>query len=472
MIRSIRKQRDSANAGNVQKPHNPRMASPRVAHKSPRIHGFEQSFSSGNAVLSHCKFGSVNGHAQLEREAEFFSERMIHQPQFNIQYKTRSSPQNPGSQKHLPGNMKNHFETYFGYDFSNVMLQTGATASRETKQAGARAITVGNTIKFAHGKYQPDTLQGRKLIAHELTHIVQQDPEHESDSLSNAPYGVPQYAKDDGLTVGPFEDLQSERFSGVPELERAYDDKTLIFNGRSGDFVAIIQDALQDFGFPLPDHGLDGIFGSETESKVLEFQKAAGATMLDGIVGPETMNLLDQWALKWERKEKQSFLQMARNKLTDESEICLLNLFERHVNGDSIDHYYMNTHQVQWYATRNLGDNNLPEFTYPHPKYTKPGFNGLDKHFNESIEEFLNGGHGIKGTTKSIREGISNYWRLRNIKSFYHAHMITIDFLTDYFFKRTKNKNDVYSCFAVPKDKRPWWREIPGIYYPIILNKN
>ena len=413
---------------------------------------FEQSFSSGNATFSQHDISSFSANDQLEREADLFSERMINLPQFTAKSKPESSdskPQGSDIQKPLPGNIRTRFESHFGYDFSNVRVQTGAAADRETKQAGARAITTGNAIKFASGEYQPDTLRGRKLLAHELSHIVQQDPVVVGDNFSNAPYGIPQYAEDDGLTVGPFEDLQSEGFSGIPELERAYDDKTLIYNGRSGNFVAIIQAALEDFGFPLTKYGIDGIFGSETESKVLEFQKAAGATMLDGIVGPETMNLLDQWALERDKKEKSSFLQMARNMLTDKTEICFLDMYERHVNGDSINHYYMGPQQVNWYVTKNLGDESLPEFTYPQPKFTKPGFNGLDKQYGKSLEQFVYGNQGIKSSVNSIWEGLERLWVFRQNKLYYRTHKNTIDYLIGYFNDASEIHNDIYRCFEL-----------------------
>lgn len=437
--------------------------------KSSRDNVFEQSFSSGKAKFSHHKLSSYRTNDQLEREADLFSERMINLSWLTIKSQPKGShytPQVSDTQKPLPGKIQTQFESQFGYDFSNVRIQTGSAAARETKEANARAITSGNTIQFAPGEYQPDTLRGRKLLAHELSHVVQQDSVVEGRYSSNAPYGIPQNAEDDGLTVGPFEDLQSDRFSGVSELERAYDDETLIFNGRSGDFVAIIQTALQDFGFPLPDHGVDGIFGSETESKVLEFQKAAGATMLDGIVGPETMNLLDQWALDREKKEKKSFLQMARNMLTDETEICLLDLFERHVNGDSINGYYMGPQQMDHYITKNLGDSSLPEFTFPHPKHTKNGFIKLNKYYsNKSLEKFVYEIHGIKSLANSVWEGLERLWGLRQNKQYYQFHMRTIDLLINYILKRSKNTDDIYSCFTLEVEKSPWWK-MPWIYYP------
>ena len=62
----------------------------------------------------------------------------------------------------------------FGYDFSNVKIHADETASRSSDSVDARAYTVGNDIVFGQGQYHPDTLDGRRLLAHELTHVIQQ----------------------------------------------------------------------------------------------------------------------------------------------------------------------------------------------------------------------------------------------------------------------------------------------------------
>ena len=65
-------------------------------------------------------------------------------------------------------------EQRFGYDFSHVRVHTGATAQRTALRMGANAYTVGQQIVFGAGRYAPGTQGGRYLIAHELTHVVQQ----------------------------------------------------------------------------------------------------------------------------------------------------------------------------------------------------------------------------------------------------------------------------------------------------------
>ncbi len=66
------------------------------------------------------------------------------------------------------------FESRFNHDFSKVRLHTGGEAAESARSIQALAYTTGNHIAFAASQYQPSTEQGQKLLAHELTHVVQQ----------------------------------------------------------------------------------------------------------------------------------------------------------------------------------------------------------------------------------------------------------------------------------------------------------
>jgi Domain of unknown function (DUF4157) len=63
-----------------------------------------------------------------------------------------------------------------GWDLSQVRVHADARASASAREIGARAYTVGTDIVFAEGAYQPSTLAGRRLIAHELVHVGQHRP--------------------------------------------------------------------------------------------------------------------------------------------------------------------------------------------------------------------------------------------------------------------------------------------------------
>jgi len=79
------------------------------------------------------------------------------------------------SGKPLDKQTKDYMEPRFGYDFSNVRIYAESEAySRSTDSINALAYTLGNSIVFGKGQYSPLTSEGKKLLAHELTHVKQQ----------------------------------------------------------------------------------------------------------------------------------------------------------------------------------------------------------------------------------------------------------------------------------------------------------
>jgi hypothetical protein len=69
---------------------------------------------------------------------------------------------------------RDYFEPRFGYDLSKVRLHTDAEAAESARAVNAVAYTVGESIAFAAGRYSPQSTEGRRLLAHELTHSLQQ----------------------------------------------------------------------------------------------------------------------------------------------------------------------------------------------------------------------------------------------------------------------------------------------------------
>jgi hypothetical protein len=74
----------------------------------------------------------------------------------------------------MPASLRDYFEPRFGQDFSRVKLHTTPRAATKANEMSARAFTIGNNIAFADQQYQPDSTEGKRLLAHELTHVVQQ----------------------------------------------------------------------------------------------------------------------------------------------------------------------------------------------------------------------------------------------------------------------------------------------------------
>jgi hypothetical protein len=76
--------------------------------------------------------------------------------------------------RRLPGPSRRFFEDRFGHDFSRVKVHSDARSARLARMINARAFTVGNQIHFNRGCYRPNQPEGMRLLAHELTHVVQQ----------------------------------------------------------------------------------------------------------------------------------------------------------------------------------------------------------------------------------------------------------------------------------------------------------
>ena len=84
-------------------------------------------------------------------------------------YDVLSSPGQP-----LDATTRAYFEPRFGHDFSQVCVHTDARAAESARAMNALAYTVGPNVVFGVGQYAPKTRVGQQLMAHELTHVVQQ----------------------------------------------------------------------------------------------------------------------------------------------------------------------------------------------------------------------------------------------------------------------------------------------------------
>jgi hypothetical protein len=83
-----------------------------------------------------------------------------------------SSSRGSGSNMDMP--TQSFMESSFGTDFSNVKIHTGNNSIQMNRELNAKAFTVGNDIYFNEGQYNPGSVEGKHLLAHELTHTIQQ----------------------------------------------------------------------------------------------------------------------------------------------------------------------------------------------------------------------------------------------------------------------------------------------------------
>lgn len=111
-----------------------------------------------------------------EQEADRVTEQVMRMPDVSGQTKDIEANINAlrsGGQP-LPESVRSFFEPRFGHDFSKVRVHSGADAGQSARDVDAKAYTVGQNIVFGAGQYAPNVNEGQQLIAHELTHVVQQ----------------------------------------------------------------------------------------------------------------------------------------------------------------------------------------------------------------------------------------------------------------------------------------------------------
>lgn len=83
----------------------------------------------------------------------------------------------------LDQSTRNTMESNFGFDFGNVRIHTDERAASSAESVSALAYAMGNDIVFGQGQYQPNTSEGKRLIAHELSHVMQQSAYPKQDFI-------------------------------------------------------------------------------------------------------------------------------------------------------------------------------------------------------------------------------------------------------------------------------------------------
>jgi len=114
--------------------------------------------------------------AECEEEEKQMQRKETNQGEVNVDNDLQNyvGSLDGGGQK-LTEETRSFFEPKFGYDFSKVKIHTDNVAAKSAQSVNALAYTTGNNIVFNSGQYNPQTDSGKKLLAHELTHVVQQD---------------------------------------------------------------------------------------------------------------------------------------------------------------------------------------------------------------------------------------------------------------------------------------------------------
>ena len=143
---------------------------------SPTGDAYEQE--ADRAAREVAAFSGGSAGAEISRQPEEEEELLQAKredglPEVTADMESRINAQRGGGQP-VAGAVQASFEPHLGADFSQVRVHTDAEADSLNRELDAEAFTTGADIFFRSGNYQPDTEQGRGILAHELTHVVQQ----------------------------------------------------------------------------------------------------------------------------------------------------------------------------------------------------------------------------------------------------------------------------------------------------------
>lgn len=125
----------------------------------------------------------------------------------------------------MPSSTRTDMEEAFGADFSGVQLHTNSSAVQMNEQLGARAFTTGQDIYFNKGEYQPESNEGKRLLAHELTHTIQQGAVDSKASIQRGPSRIQRFVSSEHRSLGdlnadetPIDFPEGTLFEGSPPL--------------------------------------------------------------------------------------------------------------------------------------------------------------------------------------------------------------------------------------------------------------
>ncbi len=124
---------------------------------------------------------------------------------------------NKGNGSPLPDGTRSTMEAGFGVDFGGVRVHTDSQAVNMSQELGAQAFTHGNDIYFNEGKYNPGTAEGKVLLAHELTHTVQQGASVQRKEVTTPPAAQPVQMEEEDV------DLAKELEAADQDARKAID---------------------------------------------------------------------------------------------------------------------------------------------------------------------------------------------------------------------------------------------------------
>ena len=156
----------------------------------------------------------------------------------------------------LPAQANAFFSSRMGYDFSEVKVHTDKEAADSAKDLNAKAFTVKNNIVFNEGQYNPESTEGKRLMAHELTHVVQQGSS-KKEKKHKANNNLGSHTNDSTVQRMPLLNAAAEK-AAIAHNRKLFDNKS----------VMIIQ--------LITGSKVDGDMGPLTAESIASFQTANG----------------------------------------------------------------------------------------------------------------------------------------------------------------------------------------------------
>jgi hypothetical protein len=174
------------------------MAVPSLIMKPSRLNTSERSSKCGGPSHGSCGCSKCSAKAQTkllvnqpgdryEREADLIADQVMtsastsdskHRDSARHESSSSSSPKHksiPSGGQPLDAHTRTFMESRFNHNFSQVRVHTGAEAAASARGYNSTAFTLGHDVVFGAGQYRPHSSTGLKLLAHELTHVVQQN---------------------------------------------------------------------------------------------------------------------------------------------------------------------------------------------------------------------------------------------------------------------------------------------------------
>lgn len=173
----------------------------------------------------------------------------------------------------LPAQANAFFSSRMGYDFGEVKVHTDKDAADSAKDLNAKAFTVKNNIVFNEGQYNPESTEGKRLMAHELAHVVQQgSSKKEKEKEKTANNNLGSHTNDFTVQRMPLLNAAAEK-AAIAHNRKLFDNKSVMI-------IQLITGSI-----------VDGGMGPITAESIASFQTANGLAA-NGKVDDATLDAL------------------------------------------------------------------------------------------------------------------------------------------------------------------------------------